>query len=459
MQNLTFQISSFKFLLLHFAALRGSQISNLKFALLHFAARRWSQISNSKFALLRLAARRWSQISNFKYRPPALPWAAALCAALLISGSPALPQTPPHPYAVIPRDAVNYFGPGRDASHDLRGIEIKIGLLAPLTGPRKNEGNALLQAAQLAVEDEAVNPFPGGRQLSIVARDQSDSWGRATNEIVRLVFDDQVAALVTSLDGDSAHLAEQVGNKVGIPIVTLSTDPSTTQINLPWIFRLAPTDTQQASAFAHDIFIERKLRKVILVTESDHDGRAGDEEFQKAAHSLGAPPVDAFEIDAAGSNLDSTVSQVMAAKPEAVVFWTGTRTASRLLRLFLEDFPTTQFYLSQEAAQTPPTASQPSVWIVGPSLIENPLHSSFENRYRARTGELPAPAAARAYDAVRILAASLRLSGPNRARLRDALAALSGYHGASGVVAFDHAGNDVSDFTLVRFRSAECTSQ
>ena len=215
-----------------------------------------------------------------------------LCAALLVWGSPALPQTPPQPYAVIPRDAVNYSGPDRDASHDLRGIEIKIGLLAPLTGPRQNEGKALLQAAQLAIEDEAARPFPAGRRLSIVARDQSDSWGRATNEIVRLVFDDQVAALVTSLDGDSAHLAEQVGNKVGIPIVTLSTDPSTTQINLPWIFRLAPTDTQQAGAFARDIYIERKLQKVVLITESDHDGRVGGEEFQKAAHALSAPPFD-----------------------------------------------------------------------------------------------------------------------------------------------------------------------
>jgi len=468
LQNFKFQISNFKFALVHLAAPRWSQISNFKFPLLHLAARRWSQISNFKFPLLHLgtlrwsqisnfrspllhlAARRWSQISNFKSRPPAVPRAAALCTALLVCGSPAFPQTPPHPYAVIPRDAVNYSGPGRETSHDLRGIEIKIGLLAPLTGPRQNEGKALLQAAQLAMEDEAANPFPAGRRLSIVARDQSDSWGRATNEIVRLVFDDQVAALVTSLDGDSAHLAEQVGNKVGIPIVTLSTDPSTTQINLPWIFRLAPTDTQQAGAFADDIYIERKLKKVFLITESDHDGRVGGVEFQKAAHSRGAPPVDTFESDAAGSNLDSTVSQVMAAKPEAVVFWTGTRTASRLLRLFLKAFSTTQFYLSQEAAQTLPGASQPNVWIVGPSLIDNSLRESFENRYRARTAELPAPAAARAYDAVRILAASLRLSGPNRARLRDALAALSDYHGASGVVAFDHAGNEVSDFTLAR---------
>ena len=49
--------------------------------------------------------------------------------------------------------------------------------------------------------------------------------------------------------------------------------------------------------------------------------------------------------------------------------------------------------------------------------------------------------AAEAYDAVRILAASLRQSGPNRARLRDALAAVSAFPGASGGISFDHAGN------------------
>ena len=426
------------------------QISNFGFQGTHLADWRWPRISNFQSACWRFAALRWFQILNFKSRPPSLPRAAALCAALFLCGLPALPQTPPHPYAAIPRDAVNYSGPGRDARHDLGGTEIKIGLLAPLTGSRQNEGKALLQAAQLAVQDEAAAAFPGGRRLSIVARDQSDSWGRATNEIVRLVFDDQVAALVTSLDGDSAHLAEQVGNKVGIPIVTLSTDPSTTQINLPWIFRLAPTDTQQARAFGRDIYLKRKLQKVILVSESDHDGREGGEEFQKAAHALGGPPFDKFEIDAAGPNLDSTVSQIIAAKPEALVFWTGPETMSRLLPRLFKAFPSSPFYLSQEAAQTRSVAGQNNAWILGPSLVEKSLRDSFEKRYRARTGEFPIPAAARAYDAVRILAASLRSSGPNRARLRDALAALSNYQGASGPVAFDHAGNDLGDFTLVR---------
>ena len=95
-------------------------------------------------------------------------------------------------------------------------------------------------------------------------------------------------------------------------------------------------------------------------------------------------------------------------------------------------------------------ADQKNIWIVTPRPAESPLRESFEKRYRERAGALPTAAAAQAYDAVRILAAALRRSGPNRARLRDALAELSPYPGASGVISFDHAGNDLSDITLER---------
>jgi len=392
------------------------------------------------------------RISNFEFRISnfQLRLAGLLLAALLVSTLRGFAQAPPQPYAVIPRDAVNYSGPGRDAHHDLQGSEIKIGLLVPLTGPHTDEGKALLQAAQLAIEDEAASPLPEGRHLSIVPRDQSGAWGRASNEVVHLVYEDQAVAIVTSLDGGSAHLAEQVGNKVGIPVVTLSTDPTTTQINLPWIFRLGPTDGQQARAFARDIYVARKLKQVILITENGHDGRVGGEQFEKAARGWNAPPVMPLAIDPADWDPDSVAKQIAAQKPDAVVFWTGHESAARLVPRFRSKFPAAPVYLCQEAAQGRFDRDQMNIWIVTPRLAESPLRETFEKRFRERAGALPTPAAAQAYDAVRILAAALRRSGPNRARLRDALAELSPYAGASGVISFDHAGNDLSDVTLVR---------
>jgi branched-chain amino acid transport system substrate-binding protein len=460
-------------------------ISNLQFPVCSFQF----PVSNSQFPMSNFHF----PISNFQFR-----LASLLLAALLVSTLHGSAQAPPEPYAVIPRDAVNYSGPGRDAIHDLQGSEIKIGFLAPLTGPHPDEGKALLQAAQLAIEDEAASPLPEGRRLSIVPRDQSGPWGRTSNEVVHLVYEDQAVAIVTSLDGGSAHLAEQVGNKVGIPVVTLSSDPTTTQINLPWIFRLGPTDAQQARAFARDIYVARKLKQVVLITENGHDGRVGGEQFEKAARELNAPPVIQLAIDPADWNPDSVAKQIAAQKPDAVVFWTGHESAARLVPRFRSKFPTAPVYLCQEAAQgrfeesapkhckcearaskmsdeaasgyddivsasagnTGTSSSlrlagssdtdQENIWIVTPRPAESPLRESFEKRYRARAGALPTPAAAQAYDAVRLLAAALRRSGPNRARLRDVLAEISSYTGTSGVISFDHAGNDLSDVTLVR---------
>jgi len=120
-------------------------------------------------------------------------------------------------------------------------------------------------------------------------------------------------------------------------------------------------------------------------------------------------------------------------------------------------YPGTASDASTETSNSPSLASssnadENNIWIVTSRLSASLLRETFDQRYRARAGTSPTPAAAQAYDAVRLLAAALRRSGPNRARLRDALAELSSYTGASGVISFDHAGNDLTDTTLQRLR-------
>ena len=82
--------------------------------------------------------------------------------AFWLGASAACAQQDPsdaRPYAAINRAAINYSGPDRETSRDLAGPEIKIGLLAPLQGARKLEGDALVAAAQMAIEDESAAPL------------------------------------------------------------------------------------------------------------------------------------------------------------------------------------------------------------------------------------------------------------------------------------------------------------
>jgi branched-chain amino acid transport system substrate-binding protein len=364
-------------------------------------------------------------------------------------------SSPPQPYAAIDREAIDYAGPGRDAGHDLPGNEIKIGLILPLTGARKAEGDALLAAAQMALEDEALTPFSNGLRLTLSTRDESGLWGRASSEIVNLVVDDRALALITSPDGRAAHLAEQVGNRLGVPVLTLSSDSTTTQINIPWFFRVVPDDVAQAQLFAQDIYRQRDLHKVLLITEDDHDGRVGREEFEKAARRLNAPSPARIKVPVPLRERDSILGEIGAHQPQVIVLWTGAEATARLLTEIRQHAWPVHLYVCRKALHEPfmQIARQPGserIWFAT-SRAGDTAHSSkdFEERYRSRAGIAPSPAVLEMYDAVRLVAAALRESGPNRARLRDSLAKAHEFPGVSGAISFDGAGNNQAAVTLI----------
>jgi branched-chain amino acid transport system substrate-binding protein len=75
---------------------------------------------------------------------------------------------------------------------------------------------------------------------------------------------------------------------------------------------------------------------------------------------------------------------------------------------------------------------------------EGTLYESFVSAYRARWGMEPTASAAYTYDAVTLVARSIRESGLNRSGLRDAIAGSSGSGGVTGPISWDNAGgNDV----------------
>jgi ABC-type branched-subunit amino acid transport system substrate-binding protein len=57
-------------------------------------------------------------------------------------------------------------------------------------------------------------------------------------------------------------------------------------------------------------------------------------------------------------------------------------------------------------------------------------------------GDVRDYAAAHAYDATRLAVAAIRRAGLNRARIRDAVAELSGFEGASGRISWDNLGQN-----------------
>jgi len=130
------------------------------------------------------------------------------------------------PYARVGEDGVRYNGPVL-ADHT---ESPKIAVFGP-------------HADQVIQSSEIVSLL-AQHQISIVSIPSQLSWGKASDELVKAVYDQKVVAVV-ALDRSSAHLAEQIAVKAFLPVIAISSDRSLTSTNIPWIFRLPDTTPVQ----------------------------------------------------------------------------------------------------------------------------------------------------------------------------------------------------------------------
>lgn len=361
------------------------------------------------------------------------------------------------PYAALDRDNVAYRGPVR-ATQEAPNTPVVIGMIVPLSGAQQDEGKALLSAAQLAVEQEnAAGGLPGGK-LKLVARDESGPWGQASMEILKLYDQDHAVAILTSANGASAHLAEQIANKISIPILTLASDSSTTQANVPWLFRLGPSDTDQAQAFCQRIYRDLGLKQVLLIVQMDHDGRVGAAEFEKVAKTFHAEPPRRLEWTDSPANSKSLQDILQANPPDAIVVWSDGAIANSLMPVLQAELRTSPVFLCRKATElvAPGKASAEGFSIDSVTGQDISL-SKFQQAYSARMGRAPGSGAYEIARGIHAVAEGLRANGNNRVLLRDYLAnERSPRVGETANTArFDAAGNDLQPFAVVKFLPAK----
>ena len=96
------------------------------------------------------------------------------------------------------------------------------------------------------VRSESIVAFARKANLSLVAIPSELPWGKASDALVKAIYDDQVLGVI-ALDRASSHLAEQLAVKAFVPVIAVSYDRSLTSTNIAWIFREPEgTSLQQA---------------------------------------------------------------------------------------------------------------------------------------------------------------------------------------------------------------------
>ena len=148
-----------------------------------------------------------------------------------------------------------YAGAGRDIPEPKNLTEVRIGFFGPIEhNPEQVFGLRMLHGAQLAIEEANARGGYGGKPFQLMLHNDYDNWqakavygddrptdptiwGSASNEVVKMVYDDQDWAIFGSISSESTHIALRVALKAEIPIVnSASTDPTIPETYIPWYF-------------------------------------------------------------------------------------------------------------------------------------------------------------------------------------------------------------------------------
>ncbi len=335
--------------------------------------------------------------------------------------------------------------------------EIRIGwfgptnLNDPLTGDLWWAANCALQEANRQAPP-AVGTGAASPPLRLVPRWAVDPWGTGVSQLARMVYEEQPLALLGSVDSASTHLAEQVVAKANLPLVSpIATDNSVNLAGVPWMFSCAPSDAAVARALAGALLTELgdSRRKCVLLAATDHESRMTSRELLAELRRRGRLPDFRFDVPPGAADIDRQMQAAVEARPDAVVVIAGPEPAARLTRAVREKLGQAIVFGSHTLGRRSfrecagPAAEGvrfPLLWTPPDATDTNAAR--FVQRFAAERGHEPDYAAALAYDATRLLIEAIRRAGPNRARVREALAELSPWRGVAGPIRFDGAGQN-----------------
>jgi ABC-type branched-subunit amino acid transport system substrate-binding protein len=319
----------------------------------------------------------------------------------------------------------------------------------------------MLRGAQLAVEEANARGGYGGKPFRLMLHNDYDNWqakavygddrptdptiwGSASNEAVKMIYDDRDWAIFGSISSESTHIVLRVALRAEIPVVnSASTDPTIPETYIPWYFTDLQDDRVQSLTLARRIFTELGLKRVALLRVNNRYGRLGVPKFRDAARRLGHPLVIEQKYLPGDTDFSQQLKVIRSSRADAIVLWTDEAQAALILKQL------------RTAGMKQPVFG--AYRTLGPTLLAeagdaaegfeavfpyDPTRSDskwldFNRRFEARFSEKPEQFASLAYDAMNALLDSICKAGLNRARIHDALANIEQYDGVTGHMVFD----------------------
>jgi branched-chain amino acid transport system substrate-binding protein len=338
---------------------------------------------------------------------------------------------------------------------------IKIGLLAPLTGPLSYGGMDMKQGAILAVEEinskGGVNV--GGKiyKFELVIEDDQANPTQATQAVQKLITQDNVFAIVGSYSS-SVTLAVQktIMDAKKLLIVPVAVATKITDAGYKYTFRVCANQRMQTTQIAEWVYENLHPKTFATIAENTDYGREGVQIFSSVMISKGVQKVAEEYYTLGSTDFYSQLSKIKAADPDIIFAVASTNDAANILKQAREIGLVKQFIMLGGVAQDEflQLAGENALGLVHVSYFEattpRPKAAEFVKNFKERWGRTPAMYAAGTYDAIYALKYALEKAGKlDPDAVADAMRKLD-FEGVQGRIYFDDKGQAQTKVLIVQ---------
>ena len=346
------------------------------------------------------------------------------------------------------------------------GKTFKLGYDLELSGGVAAYGNAGKNGANLAVDE--INKAGGinGKQITVISKDNKSDNAEAATVVSNLINNDKVNAVIGSMTSGAVKSMTPNVTKGAVPLVTpAGTDDTLTVTNgkvNDYIFRSTFQDSYQGKVLANYTTNELKAKKVMLYYDNSSDYAKGiAKSFEK---TYTGKIVDKVSFQSGDKDFQATLSKIKSEDYDAIVM-PGYYNETGLITKQARELGIEQPILGGDGFADPTfitlagDAAATNVYYVSgysAKALANETTTKFIAAYQAKYKSEPSMFDALAYDAVYMVKqAAEDTKAKTSVDVKDGLAKLKGFKGATGDITVDKDHNPVKDAVVVKLENGK----
>lgn len=341
--------------------------------------------------------------------------------------------------------------------------EIVIGHYGSMTGSEATFGLSTDEGIRLAIDE--VNAAGGikGKKIKLITMDDQGKAEEAASVVTRLIEQEKVVALLGEVASSRSLAAAPIAQAKKIPMLTpSSTNPKVTEVG-DFIFRACFIDPFQGTVMAKFAVETLKVKKVAVLRDVKSDYSVGLADFFIAKFKeLGGEIVADASYQSNDVDFKAQLTQLKSKNPEAL-FIPGYYTEVGLIARQARELGIKATLMGGDGWDSPKLSEIGKDAINGGYFSNHystestdPAAVDFMNKFKAKYNKAPDGLSSVAYDATRMLLKAMENTTEVTATsVRDQLAAIKEFVGATGKISIDGNRNAVKSAVVVQVQGAD----